>query len=252
MQDEWQVNPTLTVNAGLRYDLQKIAQPSVQNPDAQLLAAGLDTSNVPEDHNNISPRVGFAWTPNAANRTVVRGGYGIFYGRTPAIMIGTAHSNNGINVQTLSFTGALIPTYPNIYSSIPTGVTLPKPTIFVFDPNFQNPKVQQASLGIERGLTNDIAVSVTYQYVKGADLPRSIDINVCTRPRSPRRSSAPPPAHRSVPLVHALHRPPVHELRPHDRVPVERELAVQRPDLRHAEALLEQLADAPRLDATRR
>jgi hypothetical protein len=81
-------------------------------------------------------------------------------------------------VQTLSFTGALIQTYPNIYSSIPTGVALPKPTIFVFDPNFQNPKVQQGSLGIERGLTNDIAVSVTYQYVKGSDLPRSIDINV--------------------------------------------------------------------------
>lgn len=178
VQDQWQVNPTLTVNAGLRYDFQKIAQPTVRNPDAQLLAPGLDTSKVPEDHNNYSPRLGFAWTPNAANRTVIRGGYGIFYGRTPAIMIGTAHSNNGINVQTLNFTGALIPTYPNTYSSIPTGVTLPKPTIFVFAPNFQNPKVQQGSLGIERGLTNDIAVSVTYQYVKGSDLPRSTDINV--------------------------------------------------------------------------
>jgi hypothetical protein len=178
VHDEWQVNPQLTINAGLRYDFQKIAQPSVRNPDAQLAAAGIDTSVVPEDHNNIAPRLGFAWTPNTASRTVVRGGYGIFYGRTPAIMIGTAHSNNGINVQTLSFTGALIPTYPNIYSSIPTGVVLPKPTIFAFDPNFQNPKVQQASLGIERGLTSDIAVSVTYQFVKGSNLPRTIDINV--------------------------------------------------------------------------
>jgi len=180
VHDEWQVHPTLTINAGIRYDFQKIAQPTVKNPDAQLLAAGLNTSVVPEDHNNYAPRLGFAWTPNTASRTVVRGGYGIFYGRTPAIMIGTAHSNNGINVQTLSFTGALIPKYPNIYTSIPTGVTLPKPTIFVFDPNFQNPKVQQASLGIERALTNDIAFSVTYQNVKGSDLPRTIDINVST------------------------------------------------------------------------
>jgi hypothetical protein len=152
----------------------------VKNPDSQLLAAGLDTSKVPEDHNNIAPRLGFAWTPNTASRTVVRGGYGIFYGRTPAIMIGTAHSNNGINVQTLSFTGALIPKYPAIYTAIPTGVVLPKPTIFVFDPNFQNPKVQQASLGFERALTNDLAFSVTYQNVKGSDLPRTIDINVST------------------------------------------------------------------------
>lgn len=178
VHDEWSFNSQLTINAGLRYDFQKIAQPSVRNPDAQLAAAGINTAVVPEDHNNIAPRLGFAWTPNTLSRTVIRGGYGIFYGRTPAIMIGTAHSNNGINVQTLNFTGALIPTYPAIYPSIPTGVTLPKPTIFAFDPNFQNPKVQQGSLGIERGLTNDIAVSVTYQYVKGSDLPRTIDINV--------------------------------------------------------------------------
>jgi outer membrane receptor for ferrienterochelin and colicin len=178
VHDDWQVNPQLSVNGGLRYDFQKIAQPSVRNPDAQLAAAGINTSEVPEDHNNIAPRLGFAWTPNTASRTVVGGGYGIFYGRTPAIMIGTAHSNNGINVQTLSFTGSLIPVYPAIYPSVPTGVVLPKPTIFAFDPNFQNPKVQQGSLGIERALTNDIAVSVTYQYVKGSNLPRTIDINV--------------------------------------------------------------------------
>ena len=177
-QDEWQVRPSLTLNAGLRYDFQSIAQPTVRNPDAQLAAAGIDTSVVPEDHNNFAPRLGFAWTPNTAKRMVIRGGYGIFYGRTPAIMIGTAHSNNGINVQTLNFTGSLIPTYPNIYPSIPTGVTLPKPTIFAFDKDFENPKVQQASLGWEQGLTDDVAVSVTYQYVKASDLPRSTDINV--------------------------------------------------------------------------
>src|SRR5438132_917252 len=93
-------------------------------------------------------------------------------------MIGTAMSNNGINVQTITFTGNLIPKYPAIYSSIPTGVTLPKPTIFVFDQNFQNPKVQQANLGFEQQLLTDFSVGVTYQYVKGDDLPRSRDVNV--------------------------------------------------------------------------
>ncbi|HEX2835774.1 MAG TPA: TonB-dependent receptor [Thermoanaerobaculia bacterium] len=178
LQDEWRFSPTLTFTAGLRYDKQSIAQPDVQNPDAQLLAAGLDTSVVPEDSNNIGPRLGFAWTPGDNARTVVRGGYGIFYGRTPAIMIGTAHSNNGINVQTITFTGNLIPTYPNTYSSIPTGAAIPKPTIFVFDEDYENPQVHQGSLGVEHGLTNDLLVGVTYQYVKGEDLTRSADINI--------------------------------------------------------------------------
>jgi hypothetical protein len=178
VQDEWRITQALTLTAGLRYDLQAIEQPSVKNPDAQLLAAGYDTSVVPEDTDNIAPRLGFAWTPTADGRTIIRGGYGIFYGRTPAIMIGTAHSNNGINVQTITFTGAGIPTYPNIYSSLPTGSTIPKPTIFVFDPNFQNPEVHQASLGAERAVTSDISIGLTYQHVQGNNLQRSIDANV--------------------------------------------------------------------------
>lgn len=178
LQDEWRPMSSLTVVLGLRYDRQGIRQSGVLNPDPQLLAAGLRTDRIHEDGNNIGPRVGFAWTPGSDNRTVLRGGYGIFYGRTTAIMIGTAHSNNGINVQTISFTGNLIPQYPNIYSSIPAGVTLPKPTIMVFQPDFQSPRVQQGSLGIERGIASDVAIGVTYQNVKGNDLPRSIDVNV--------------------------------------------------------------------------
>ena len=180
VQDEWRVMQSLTLNAGLRYDRQQMAQPSVLNPDPQLQAAGYFTNNIPIDNNNIGPRLGVAWTPGQTSRTVVRAGYGFFYGRTPSIMIGTAHSNNGINVQTITFTGNLIPTYPAIYPSLPTGATLPKPTIFVFDQNFQNPKVQQGNLGVEQQVGNDYSVGVTYQYVKGDDLPRSRDVNVST------------------------------------------------------------------------
>jgi hypothetical protein len=178
VQDEFRPMANLTLNLGLRYDKQGIAQPTVRNPDAQLLAAGIDTSVVPEDTNNFAVRAGFAWTPKGQDRTVVRGGYGMFYGRTPSIMIGTAHSNNGINVQTLSFTGLNQPAYPNIFPSIPTGATIPKPTILVFDPNFENPLVHQASLGIEHAVTPDVAVGLSYLWVKGTKLPRSTDINV--------------------------------------------------------------------------
>jgi hypothetical protein len=178
LQDEWRPTPNLTINLGVRYDKQGIAQPTVRNPDAQLLAAGIDTSVVPEDTNNIGARFGFAWTPKGHDATVVRGGYGMFYGRTPSIMIGTAMSNNGVNVQTLTFTGAQMPVYPNIFPAIPTGVTLPKPTIFVFDPKFENPLVHQASLGVEHALSSDFSIGFSYLYVNGTKLQRSTDINV--------------------------------------------------------------------------
>ncbi|MBK5258982.1 MAG: carboxypeptidase regulatory-like domain-containing protein [Thermoanaerobaculia bacterium] len=180
IHDEWQARPNLTFNAGLRYDLQDVAQPEVRNPDAQLAAAGIDTSDIPVDSNNFAPRLGVAWTPAFSQRTVVRAGYGLFYGRTPAIMVGTAHSNNGINVQTITFTGNLVPTYPNTLATIPTGATIPKPTIFAFDSDYENPMVHQASFGVEHALTNTIAVGASLLWVQGNDLSRSTDVNLGT------------------------------------------------------------------------
>jgi outer membrane receptor protein involved in Fe transport len=175
-QDQLQLRRNLTLTLGVRYDVQEFAQPAVRNPDAQLAAAGIDTSFLKTDRNNISPRLGLSWSPN--DRLVVRAGYGIFYGRTPAIMVGTAHSNNGINVQTVTFTGALVPTYPAIFVSLPTGVALPKPTIFVFDKDFEQPEVHQASVGGEYALSNDWAIGASYLYVRGKNLQRSTDINL--------------------------------------------------------------------------
>jgi hypothetical protein len=180
VQDEWRVNQALTLNAGVRYDLQKFAQPPVRNPDPQLAAAGIDTSVLNTDTNNWGPRLGVAWAP-LGRRYVLRAGYGLFYGRTPSIMVGTAHSNNGINVQTITFRGASgdpVPSYPDRFGAVPQGVTLPPPTIFTFDPDYQNARVQQASGGFEWEWMPNTSVSVNYLFVKGDNLPRSTDINI--------------------------------------------------------------------------
>jgi outer membrane receptor protein involved in Fe transport len=179
-QDEWRVNQAVTVNAGLRYDLQRFAQPPIRNPDPQLDAAGIDTSSLNRDTNNWGPRLGIAWAP-VGERYVVRGGYGLFYGRTPSIMVGTAHSNNGINVQTITFRGANgdpVPTYPNTFSAIPSGVALPRPTIFTFDSEYENARVQQASTGVEWEWMPNTSIAVNYLFVKSDDLPRSTDVNI--------------------------------------------------------------------------
>jgi outer membrane receptor protein involved in Fe transport len=176
VQDEWRLRKTVTLTLGLRYDLQSFAQPPVRNPDPQLAAAGIDTSFMKTDRNNIGPRVGLAWTPNS--KTVVRAGYGLFYGRTPSIMVGTAHSGNAINVQTITFTGAQVPTYPAIFPAPPAGANPPKPSISVFDEDFENPMVHQASAGFEYALRDDLAFGASYLFVAGRDLPRSNDFNV--------------------------------------------------------------------------
>src|SRR6266704_617934 len=184
-QDEWRMRNDLTFNAGLRYDLDLIAQPPTLNPSASLAAAGIFTNRIHNDHANFGPRVGIAWTP-IGSKLVVRTGYGIFYGRTPAITVGTSFSNNALNVQTLTFTVAGIPQYPNTKCgtpvaspscAAPTGGTSGVPTIFVFQPNYHGPDVQQGNLGLEYQIRPTMSVHVNYLWVKGTHLTRTVDVN---------------------------------------------------------------------------
>lgn len=187
VQDDWRIRRNLTLNLGLRWDLQDTAKPSVDNPLA--VAAGIHTNLLPTDTNNFGPRFGFAWTPFSSDDTVVRGGYGIFYGRTPSIMVGTAHSNNGINVGTKTFRGADMPTYPNTICGAPVdSPSCPAPTtgasqatsIFIMAPNYQQPIVQQANLNLEHQLSNNLSMTIGWQMVKGNHLQRTRDINLGT------------------------------------------------------------------------
>jgi hypothetical protein len=76
-QDRWKLNNNLTLNLGARYDVEILPTPNQDNP---LFAS--DPNGYPMDLNNISPRVGFAWSMDEAGRSAVRGGAGIFYQRT--------------------------------------------------------------------------------------------------------------------------------------------------------------------------
>ena len=178
VQDEWRVRKELSLTLGVRYDLQSFKKPEVRNPDPQLAAAGIDTSFLKTDKNNFGPRLGLAWNPNA--KTVFRAGYGLFYGRTPSIMVGTAHSNNGVNVISVRVSGNLAPKYPGTLAAPPTGVAGVKPSIFVFDKDYQNPEVHQASAGVEYALGTDVSVGASYLFVAGRNLQRSRDFNVGT------------------------------------------------------------------------
>ncbi|HET7696303.1 MAG TPA: hypothetical protein VFK57_11385, partial [Vicinamibacterales bacterium] len=179
VQDQWQATPNLTVNAGLRYDLMKTQAPRVRNPDAQLAAAGIDTSRLDADTNNWGPRLGLAWSPRGS-AFAVRGGWGLFYGRTPSIMLGTAHSNNGVNIVSLTFTGDAVPTYPQKFAQIPSSGVAARPSIFYIDQDFRNSRLMQANAAVEWQLLPQTSLSVTFLFVDGTALPRSIDRNLGT------------------------------------------------------------------------
>ncbi|MDE3137078.1 MAG: TonB-dependent receptor [Acidobacteriota bacterium] len=186
-EDQWRVKPNFTLNLGLRYDFDQIAQPPTFNPNPQLAAAGIITNRINNQATEFGPRIGFAWTPMSNDRLVVRGGYGIFYARTPSITVGTAMSNNGLNVTTLTFTGSAIPAYPNTLCgaptdspscSAPTGGNSSPPIVFGFQPNYKEPNVQQMSVSTEYAIRPDLALTVSYLHVKGTHLTRTLDINL--------------------------------------------------------------------------
>lgn len=175
LQDVWRVNQRLTLNYGIRYDLMDSADPAVRNPNAPLLGAGLDTARMNLDSNNWGPRFGFAYRLLANEKLVARGGYGVFYARTPAIMTGTAHSQNGIQVQTFELR-ANLPTYPNVLAAAPTGTVTPN--IYVFAPDYVQPLTQQWSFTLASQILPGTALEVGYLGVRGMHLSRTRDVNL--------------------------------------------------------------------------
>lgn len=177
LQDDWRASQKLTLNLGVRYDYQRLAQPPIQNPNAALLAAGFDTGFKPSDKNNFAPRFGVSYALD--EKTVIRGGYGIFYARTPSIITGTAHSQNGIQVIGIDLTCSatvICPTYPNVFTTIPTGPLAPI-NLFLFDRNYKQPFVHQGRISFEREILPNLSLSVAYTVYRGDDLTRTRDAN---------------------------------------------------------------------------
>ena len=165
-QDEWKVARGLTLNAGLRYDLQFL-------------------QTIRTDRNNVSPRAGFAWSPRASRRTLVRGSAGLFFDRVPLRALANAilSANNTSEVAnlrqisiSLSPNQAGAPVFPGILSVVVPAVTLPNLT--TMNPAMQNAYSRQASVEVEQQIGELSTVSAGYQYTGGQDLIISINQNV--------------------------------------------------------------------------
>jgi len=181
-QDTWKIHPRLVLNLGGRGDYN--AEPS------------------PLPHNiYFSPRVGFAWVADGDQKTIIRGGAGVFYAPSSyqsAYLTYLLNSNGqyireilktpadgslspaalwaaGLAIGRLPFTGLTEADLNRL--GVLTRADAPGRVIFQADRRYRNPHAVQASLSIQRQLTNSISAEVAYEMYHGVNLPRAVEIN---------------------------------------------------------------------------
>jgi len=162
VQDEWRPRNDLTINSGLRYDVQSLPNP------------------IKADWNNIAPRLGLAWSPGD-RKTVIRASFGIYYDRIPLRATSNALQRDGSKyiVAQFSPTQSGAPVFPNILAGAPS-VLITKPNITRIDPNIENSYSEQASAQVERELFGNASLSVGFIHLRGLHLIVSRNVNVPT------------------------------------------------------------------------
>jgi hypothetical protein len=103
-QDSWKITPKLTLNYGVRYDVEitPLFAPATSVNAAAEKALGV-TEGIPRDYKNVAPRIGLAWDPRGNGKTVVRASYGLFYDHPLlAIAFDSVTADGGRSVQLLS------------------------------------------------------------------------------------------------------------------------------------------------------
>ncbi|HEY8184789.1 MAG TPA: TonB-dependent receptor [Pyrinomonadaceae bacterium] len=168
VQDEWKPTPHLTINAGLRYDVQFLPEP------------------ITADANNLSPRLGVAYAPGN-RKTVFRANFGLYYDRLPLRATSNALQRDGIKykVAVLSFGQAGAPTFPQTLATFPANLL---GSITSIDPNIESSYNEQASVQLERELDDSTSFSVGYLHTRGLHLIVSRNVNV---PRFPASAGVP-------------------------------------------------------------
>ena len=160
-QDDWRLRPNLTVNLGLRYEIQ----------------------NQIGDHADFAPRLGFAWSPdskgNKQGKTVIRGGSGFFYDRFADDYSLNGLRYNGVTQQ--QYVLSATPTFQIPYPTPPTLAALQasgtSQTIQQVDQSLRAPYVIQTAIGVERALPRNTTLAVTYTNTRGLHQLRTRNIN---------------------------------------------------------------------------
>jgi hypothetical protein len=215
LQDTWRIKPNLTLNYGVRYDIEWTPTFKPINSIAADAEKKLGiVEGIPVDSNNVAPRIGLAWDPWNDGKTVIRASYGIFYdhpllalafdsdvadgAQAPQLAFGLAAPSAGCNVNATNIFQGLL-TCPASFAYLPGqqrfdasnqnsvwvnqnylagGVPLAvQPFGFPTAANFQYPYSNQANLTLERDLGHNFALTLAYNFNGGRHLNRPINTN---------------------------------------------------------------------------
>ena len=175
VNDQWKVSSRFSVGLGVRWDKSMSMTFPVSNP------AWPQTGYIHTPNGNFSPRIGAALRIN--DKTVLRGGFGLFYARLLGGLIDNLWTTNGIYQIADSLSSSVPaqlaagPTFPSILPAAPAGSSVSASSIQFAAPNLKTPYSSQGNITIERQLTPDVLLSVSGIFSRGIHLVGAVDVN---------------------------------------------------------------------------